>query len=177
MALKHWLQMRGPSDSNLSTSGWWDTYFFLIEDFWTGLWFSEGFSHHPTRCLCLAYCTYRLLVWQFLNVLRRREKNGWGGAGEHWIFIITFDFCWGNGHLTLHNLHLLVGVHQDITPSELTLGSDLCVPINCLSLEALSTAQVTGMWCYKQGNLIVLGWELLCFHFSCCHGEVGGSGT
>lgn len=52
--------------------------------------------------------------------------------------------------------------------------SDTCILINCLSLEALTTAQLTGMWCYKQGNFTFLGWELLCFHSSCCH---GGSGT
>lgn len=55
--------------------------------------------------------------------------------------------------------------------------SDTCILINCLSLEALTTAQLTGMWCYKQGNFTFLGWELLCFHSSCCHGEAGGSGT
>lgn len=98
------------------------------------------------------------------------EKNGLGGAEEHWIFITAFDSCWGNGHLTLHNLLLLEGVHQDVTPSELTLGSDLCVVKSCLSLEALTTTQLTGMGFYSQGNFTVLGWELLCFHPSCCRG-------
>lgn len=91
-------------------------YYFLIEDSWEGLCFSEGISHFSTWYLCLAYCKSLLLVWQFLMVLRRRERNGWGGAEEHWIFIVASDSCWGNGHLTLHNL-LIVRVHQDIAPS------------------------------------------------------------
>lgn len=113
--------MRGPSDSiSVPQVG---GAFCLDRRLLNRSLFSEGVSCHPTY-FCLAYCKSHLLVWQFPMVLRRREKNGWGGAEEHWLFIIAFDSCWGNGHLTLHNLLLLAGVPQDITPSELTLGSD-----------------------------------------------------
>lgn len=43
--------------------------------------------------------------------------------------------------------------HSKSTPRHSSiLGNGLCVPVDCLSLEALTTAQLTGMWCCKQGN-------------------------
>lgn len=122
--------------------------------------------------LCLACCKSLLLLQQLLMLLRRKEKDGWGCAEDCLLLITACDSCWENGHVTLHNLLLLV--HQDIPPSEWNMGlnshdsqapkdpwqwSNMYVLIyNCLSLEGLTTAQLTRMWCYLLGNFVFLGW-------------------
>lgn len=164
--------MRGPSDSISVSQVGGALYFILIKDFWTGLWFLEGASCHPTWfcLLCLACCKSLLLVWPLLTLSRRKEKDGRGSAEDHLLLVTACNSRWENGHVTLHNLLLLR--HTSIRAgceAEFKLfwsfkdrwqWSNRCVlTYNCLSLEGLTAAQLTRMWCYELGNFVFLRWS------------------
>lgn len=125
-----------------------------------------GLSPLCVILLCLECCNLGVEGW----------KDWLGRRADNLLLIMAFKSCWGNDYLTL----------QMITPGAVRLNSNeseaLKDPLlwytyvfiyKCLILEGLTTARLTGIWCYKLGNLVLL--DLVPFiHPICCQGEVGG---